>query len=84
MCKGSKDQNWQMLAIFVFRGLHKNALSRSTYVRFYEISKLYNNTISMGDVTIRNQLLFCVDLKCIILKKKKAGLDIFTNIHVHM
>lgn len=38
----------------------------------------------MGDVTVRNQLLFCVDLKCIILKKKKAGLDIFTNIHVHM
>lgn len=73
-----------MLAIFVFRGLHKNALSRSTYMRFYEISKLYNNTIGMGDVTVRNQLLFCVDLKCIILKKKKAGLDIFTNIHVHM
>lgn len=72
-----------MLAIFVFRVLHKSALSRSTYVRFYEISKLYNNTISMGDITVRNQLLFCVDLKCIILKKK-AGLDIFNNIHVHM
>lgn len=38
----------------------------------------------MGDVTVMNQLLFCVDLKCIIFKKKKAGLDIFTNIHVHM
>lgn len=52
-------------------------------MKFYEISKLYNNTIGMGDITVRNQLLFCVDLKCIILKKK-VGLDIFTNTHVHM
>lgn len=43
-------------------------------MKFYEISKLYNNTIGMGDVTVRNQLLFCVDLKCIILKKKRLDL----------
>lgn len=35
----------------------------------------------MGDVTVMNQLLFCVDLKCIILKKK--GLDL-TSLPIYM
>lgn len=39
-------------------------------MKFYEILKLYNNIIGMGDVIVRNLLLFCVDLKCIILKKR--------------
>lgn len=43
-----------MLVIFVFCGLYKNVLSWSIYVRFYEILKLYNNIISMGDVIVMN------------------------------